>query len=279
MHTTASLLRDALETRDGMLHLTLDPRFQGLPDTAHGGSVLGALDLLADLPAPREIMGVYRRRTPLGVPLLVTLARDRGVDYALSQEGALLVEGHVGPATAPPVASVPSGTAGGVPLPVSPMCFACGTDNTIGLRASLAHDDETVHGRWTPDARLRDDDGHLATVALTALLDEAAFWLGALDTGESGMTTELRVTVHRAAPATGAVTVVGRRADVAPRPDDDRYRMTRIAAIDDDGGVIATAAITFVAVRGSARRLVAGLLATNPAPLLRAVFPRYTETA
>jgi acyl-coenzyme A thioesterase PaaI-like protein len=278
MQTTASFLRAALETRDGALRLTLDPRFQGLPDTAHGGSVLGALDLVADLAGAREITGVYRRRVPLGVPLALTVTRHDGLAYALRDENAVLVEGHVSRAATPPP-SPPSRARGGAPLPVSRMCFACGTDNTIGLRARLAHDDATVHGRWIPDARFRDGDGHIPAVAITTLLDEAAFWLGALATGESGMTTDLRVTVHRPAPVTSALTVVGRRADVVSRLRDDRYWITRVAAIDDDGTMIASAAITFAAVRGAARRLVGGLLATNSAAQLRAVFPRYIETA
>jgi len=39
---------------------------------------------------------------------------------------------------------------------------------------------------WQPRAPFRRADGSLAPAALTTLLDEAAFWLGALATGESG---------------------------------------------------------------------------------------------
>src|SRR5438445_341920 len=38
MTTIDSVLRRSLDDRSGELILTLDPHFQGLPDTAHGGS-------------------------------------------------------------------------------------------------------------------------------------------------------------------------------------------------------------------------------------------------
>jgi hypothetical protein len=42
---------------------------------------------------------------------------------------------------------------------------------------------------------------------------------------------------------------------------------------------VASAVITFVAVRGTARRLVSGMLAMNPADVLRRVFPAHTPPA
>jgi hypothetical protein len=75
MMTIDSLLRRALDDRSGDLVLTLDPTFQGLPDTAHGGSVLAALDALAGFGLPREVRGVYKKRVPLRIPLAVTRGR------------------------------------------------------------------------------------------------------------------------------------------------------------------------------------------------------------
>ena len=112
--------------------------------------------------------------------------------------------------------------------------------------------------------------------ALTTLLDEAAFWLGALATGESGMTTELRVSLHRPAPFSAPVTVTGARGAVHQRGDDARYWETDVVA-RADGEVVATARITYVAVRGAARRLVTGMLAMNDPACVRRVFPAYTR--
>jgi hypothetical protein len=119
-------------------------------------------------------------------------------------------------------------------------------------------------------------DGTLAPMALTAFLDEAAFWLGALASGEAGMTTELTVTLHGPVAFGVPIVVSGARGATRQRADDARYWDTTVAAADVTGRVVATGAITFVAVRGAARRLVGGLLRTNPPDALRRVFPGYT---
>src|SRR5262245_16708286 len=325
MTTIDATLRHALEVSGHDLILTLDPALQGLPETAHGGSVLAIFDSLAATTTPREISGLYRRRVPLGVPLTLVRARDEAIEtFVLSdQASAVLVDGRVaplrsdanddqlsrpggggGPLRGPvlsgstrrdPTSSVSRELASVVPaeaprprpahgdggeqayrLPVSRTCFACGTENALGLRAALEFDTDEVRATWQPRASFRRADGTLAPAALTTLLDEAAFWLGALATGESGMTTELRVSLHRPAPFDATVTVAGARASVRPREDDARYQDTEIVARAGDQ-VVATARITFVVVRGAARRLVNGMLAINEPECVRRVFPAYTR--
>lgn len=277
MLTTDALLRAAVSGAADALTLTLDPAFQGLPDTAHGGTLLALFEALADLGDHRRIAGHYRRRVPLGVPLSlrVTRAPDGVACRVQDAAGAVLVDGGV--AVALPEAPAPAAPgASPAPLPVSRTCFACGVDNPIGLRVGLAFDETTVTGAWTPRPAFVGKTGALAPVALTTLLDEVAFWLGALATGESGMTTELSVALHGDAAADGIVRVSGARADVRPRADDPRYWQTRVAATDARGRLLASAAITFVTIRGAARRLVTGLLAINPPEVVRRVFPAYT---
>ncbi len=324
MTTIDAVLRHALELSGPDLILTLDPVLQGLPETAHGGSVLAVFDTLAGATAPREVSGIYRRRVPLGLPLTLRRSReDLSETFVLSdQAGAVLVDGRVAPpagdaaddalsrsggggaarrgpvlsawvrrnATAPAPRDVPRVVPEGLPhprptdvrdgrahaLPISRACFACGTDNELGLRARLAFDADTVCGTWQPRAPFRRADGSLAPAALTTLLDEAAFWLGALATGESGMTTELRVSLRRPAPFEALVTVSGARAAVHPRNGDARYQETELVA-RAGGEVVATARITFVVVRGAARRLVGGMLAVNDPDCVRRVFPAYTR--
>jgi acyl-coenzyme A thioesterase PaaI-like protein len=279
MITIDATLRRALEESGRDLILTLDPALQGLPETAHGGSVLAVFDALAEAPVPREVSGVYHRRVPLGVPLALQRARaDSAHMFALSDPSSknMLVEGRVVLGANGDAAANGAASASRFPLPVSRTCFACGTDNDLGLRARLGFDDDTVGGTWEPRPPFRRADGSLAPAALTTLLDEAAFWLGALATGESGMTTELRVSLHRPAPFGAAITVSGARAAVRPRGDDPRYRETSIVACAD-GRVVATARITFVAVRGAARRLVTGMLAMNDPACVQRVFPAYTR--
>jgi len=275
--TTDSVLRRGVAGRGDEFRLTLDPGFQGLPDTAHGGSVLAAFHAVASLAGPQELRGLYRRRVPLGTPLRLSLAREDGgvACRLLDDTDALLVEGAVRGVTVPPVpvASVPDR---GDALPISSTCFACGVDNALGLRARLFVDDVSVGARWQPCETAALPDGSLAPIALTALLDEAAFWLGALASGESGMTTDLTVTLHGPVAFGAPILVGGARSAVRARGDDTRYWDTEIAASDETGRVVASGRITFVAVRGAARRLVAGLLAMNPPEMLRRVFPAYT---
>jgi len=194
------------------------------------------------------------------------------------QAGGVLVDGRVALLVSPAEhgALRPDGNGAGHPLPISRACFACGTDNELGLRARLAFDADTVRATWQPRAPFRRADGSLAPAALTTLLDEAAFWLGALATGESGMTTELRVALHHPAPYEALVTVTGARAAVRPRNDDARYQDTEIVARAGDQ-IVATARITFVVVRGAARRLVSGMLGMNDPECVRRVFPAYTR--
>jgi len=79
------------------------------------------------------------------------------------------------------------------------------------------------------------------------------------------------------AVAEGPITVSGLRSAVQARPADARYWDTAVAARDAAGRLVASAAITFVAVRGAARRLVTGMLAVNTPDVLRHVFPAYVR--
>src|SRR5215470_9827729 len=285
MTTIDATLRDALGGAGDHLRLTLDPAFQGLPDAAHGGSVLGLFDLLAARRGPRTVRGHYLRRVPVGVPLSLTVTRvaDALACRLVDRDGALLVDGGVallvdgGVAAAGPtdLAQHDAPERDAMPLPISLSCFACGIDNPQGLRARLTFDAHGVGGAWTPPNPFRVDAGRLSPVALTTLLDETAFWLGALASGEAGMTTELTVTLHGDARADDGVVVSGERAATRPRRDDPRYWETSVSARDAAGRPLATAAITFVAVRGAARKLVSGLLAMNPPEVVRRVFPAY----
>jgi hypothetical protein len=213
---------------------------------------------------------------PLDTPLrLVVGATDRS---------CRLEEAAGGPLVTGAVAAAAGAAPGDAPLPdlphavpVSRSCFACGVDNPLGLRAALRHDGSSVGGAWEPRATLAGSDGRLAPIALTTLLDEAAFWLGALASGESGMTTDLEVTLDADAPFAGPIAVAGRGDRVRPRADDPRYWETEVAAWGASGRPLAHARITFVAVRGAARRLVTGLFGMNAPDVVRRAFPAYAR--
>ncbi len=277
MSTAEARLRRALEGRGDERILTLDPAFSGLPDTAHGGSVLAVFDAIAARAGGRAVRAVYRRRVPLGVPLRLTVAADGDRrTYRLAEtSGTLLVEGRAGPAQDGRGASAPPAPSPAYPVPVSATCFACGVSNPIGLGLRLGFDDHAVTGRWQPREPFRAADGSLAPVALTTMLDEAAFWLGALASGESGMTTDLEVTLHGSVPFATVLTIAGRRDTVRRAADDPRYWTTEAAAWDDAGRPVADARITFVAVRGAGRKLAAWLSQVNPPDTIGRIFPTY----
>ncbi|HEY3190390.1 MAG TPA: hypothetical protein VGJ70_23060, partial [Solirubrobacteraceae bacterium] len=190
--TLDSVLRAGLTRQGDAGSLTLDPRLSGLPDTAHGGTVLAAFHALAKVDGAQRVLGTYRKRVPLDTALGVTLTSEDGhPEYRLvDATGAVLVDGGVEPAG---VALVGDGVTsmgdaapadgGGEPLPVSSTCVACGVDNALGLQAQLRFDDERVWTRWIPGETAAREGGSLAPIALTVLLDESAFWLGALASG------------------------------------------------------------------------------------------------
>src|SRR5438093_5190014 len=113
MTTVDATLRRAVEASGPDLILTLDAVFQGLPDTAHGGSVLAVFDALAGASGAREVSGIYRRRVPLGAPMTIARARaDADETFALADGTGVLVDGRVAPAAARPP-SPPAGARDG----------------------------------------------------------------------------------------------------------------------------------------------------------------------
>ena len=273
--TIDSVLREGTRAHGDEFRLTLDPRLSGLPDTAHGGSVLAAFQAVAGADGPKRVSGNYRKRVPLGVALRLTLRRERddAVCRLFDAAGGVMVEGGVGEVSGARPAPWPAGEHGD-PLPVSSTCVACGVDNALGLRAQLFFDDERVWTRWVPRETAARADGSLAPIALTTLLDEAAFWLGALASGESGMTTELAVTLDRSIAFGEPVIVAGERSRTRARGD-SRFWETEVTAADTSGRIVASGRIVFVAVRGAARRLLGGFLSRSSPEVLRRIFPAY----
>src|SRR5438128_216000 len=94
MTTIDATLRGAVAGAGNDLTLTLDPALQGLPDTAHGGSVLALFDVLAARSGRRTLRGHYHRRVPLGVPLSLRLAREADGLGCRVADGAVLVGGE-----------------------------------------------------------------------------------------------------------------------------------------------------------------------------------------
>src|SRR5919108_1468530 len=91
--STDALLRRGVAGDGGERWLTLEPRFQGLPDTAHGGTVLAVFDAVAGADGARTISGAYRRRVPLGTPLRLVLPRRAGTARVEVFDGTTVLVG------------------------------------------------------------------------------------------------------------------------------------------------------------------------------------------
>src|SRR5690349_21853141 len=198
--------------RDGRGRFLAPALLQSWPGIVHGGGLLALLDgaartLAPAATGPRRLEG----RLTSSVP----------VETALDLEGAQpLTSASVEPVAATGDVVPPQWSAdgrAGFRMPLSDQCLACGADNPLGLRLGLAFDDDGVWARFEPPAPWRTQDGTMEPALAPVILDEVAWWLGALVTREGGLTNRLAVTLLRpdyAAP--GPVTAVGRFADVAP---------------------------------------------------------------
>ncbi|GIU74717.1 MAG: phenylacetic acid degradation protein [Bryobacteraceae bacterium] len=101
----------------------------------------------------------------------------------------------------------PSGPAGQTPLPNR--CFACGSENSIGLKLVFAHrPDGEALAHWTPAAEHEGWPGVVHGGLVSTVLDEAMSH-ALLAAGLRAMTAELRVRFRNAVPPGREVTVKG----------------------------------------------------------------------
>lgn len=269
--------------------LTLAPVFQGFPETAHGGSVLAAFDQFARAEmsptTPRTITAWIQKPVPLetGLPLTIE-ASDSGIALTLAHHGRILAKGTVKPQSSPEAdGSRWKGWSGsertGWVLPATTGCLACGTENPVGLHLRLSFDEEAVWSDCHPPQTFRAPSGHLVAALFPILLDEIGWWLGALASGEAGVTTEVRVTLDRPAHPFGEnLLVLGRRDEVAAVDRKKRFWRSEAAVFTMGGDRLAWGEITFAASRAYSARLIPKMLATNAPESLRRVFPRSIQS-
>jgi len=268
---------------DGRGRLRLAATFQGFPETAHGGGILAALDLAGarwiNATTPRTIAAQIQKTVPLEIAVpLAAHAAGPDVNLVLGDDGQPLARGRVTPSAPGPAprweGASPGGNGRGLPL--SRGCVACGTENPLGLRIRLRFDDRWVWSEYRPPETYRTPDGRIAAALYTVLLDEMAWWLGALASGEAGVTTEISVTLHRPAHPFGArLLALGARERVAAVGERGHFWKTETVVLGSDGALLASGAIMFAGSRAYSKRLIPRLLALNPPERLRAIFPRY----
>lgn len=268
---------------DGTGRLTLAAALQGFPEAAHGGGILAALDAAAARqippPTPRTIAVQIDKSVPLETSLpLVARASGDEVTLVLGDHGQPLAHGHATRVAAEPAPQWgwTGPTDKGLRVPTSRGCVACGSENPLGLRVRLRFDDRWVWSEHRPPDTYRTSDGRIAPALFTVLLDEMAWWLGALASGEAGVTTELTVALHRPSQLFGnTLLAVGARDRVTAVGGRGHFWKTEAAVLASDGARLASGAITFAGSRAYSKRRIPRLLTMNPPETLRPIFPKY----
>jgi hypothetical protein len=249
----------------------------------HGGALAAVLDAAAArlLPAagPRRVECRLTGPVPVETPLAFRgERRDGACALTILREDQALTAGTVRSVDAAEAAPVEPWAAsdGGAALPMSDECLACGAQNPLGLQAALRFDGDGVWARLAPRAPWIGSDGRLEPALAPVLLDEVAWWLGALSMQEGGLTNRIGVTLlaHARADA-GAVVAGGRFADVAPVDRRRTFWRTAPALWSADGTLLATASIVFRGGADYSARQMAYFRARTSTPVFRQMFPRY----
>jgi hypothetical protein len=224
-------------------------------------------------------------RLTASVPIVTPLvleggAREDGASVTVLHGGQTLSSASVsvGAGAIGARSALPSwrGGANGWTLPMSDECLACGSRNPLGLRTALRFDDEGVWARLEPPAPWLVEPAWSHAALAPVLLDEVAWWLGALTMREGGLTNRIQVMLHAATlPAARPLLAIGRFEDVEPVDRKRAFWRTAGFLFDADGELLASAAVVF---RGgtdySARQVPFFKARTEPRTFAR-MFPNY----
>ena len=274
---------------DGRGRFRAPALLQSWPGIVHGGGLVALLDVaaraLAPAPTgPRRLEGRLTSSVPIETALDLEGHAEDGMATITILERAqpltsVSVE-RVEAATEEVPARWTAEGREGARMPLSDQCLACGADNPLGLRLGLAFDGDGVWARFEPPAPWRAEDGSVEPALAPVILDEVAWWLGALVTREGGLTNRLAVTLlrpllHSGMAAPGPLTAVGRFADVAPVDRRRTFWRTRSGLLAADGTPLAVASIVFrPGPEYSARQMPFFRARTDPAVFAR-MFPGY----
>ncbi len=161
--------------------VTIDQRFNGPPDSGHGGYVCGVVAGLVGGPAEVTL----RRPPPLGRPL--EIQRLEGGRVALRDGETVVADGA--PASVDidvpepvgfPDAEAASKSYLGFVQHAFPTCFGCGPQRAEGdglrIFPGRIEGHDIVAAPWTPDASLAGEDGAVRPEFVWAALDCGGGW-------------------------------------------------------------------------------------------------------
>jgi hypothetical protein len=260
---------------------------QSWPGIVHGGALVALLDAAAARlgvgPGPRVVEVRLTAPVPHSRRLsLRARAGGEGTEVTLADDGHTLTSGTVRPAGVDAGAGPGAGerlevaAEPGWTLPMSESCLACGAENPLGLQAALTFDGAGVWARLGPREPWRLPGGRTHPALAPVVLDEVAWWLGALTMQEGGLTNRIHLELLDGDPLPpGPLLAGGRFADLQPVDRKRTFWRASVALADAGGRLLARAGIVF---RGgpeySARQVPYFRARTSPATFRR-MFPRY----
>lgn len=254
---------------------------QSWPGIVHGGCLVALVDAAAQRlgrsRGPRRVEGRLTSPVPIGTALdLETGRSDDTITLSIRQGGQTLTSGGVTALGEPPVEPAWRGDGAGSRLPMSEQCLACGAQNPLGLQVALAFDDEGVWARLEPREAWRASGNRLHPALAPVLLDELAWWLGALVMKEGGLTNRLAISLHEPnAPFDGPLLAVGRFADVAPIDRKRTFWRTESALMTASGRLLATASIVFRGGADYSSRQIPYFKSRTPVEIFGRMFPNH----
>jgi hypothetical protein len=128
--------------------------------------------------------------------------------------------------------------------------------------------------RLAPPPAWREPDGALHAALAPVLLDEVAWWLGALTMREGGLTNRIAVTWHEpGARIAGTVVAAGRLADVTPVDRRRAFWRTAPVLLDEASQVVASASIVFRGGAEYSERQLGYFRSRMPAERFARAFP------
>jgi hypothetical protein len=254
---------------------------QSWPGIVHGGCLVALVDAAAARlgrpPGPRRLEGRLTASVPTESALEITTDHADGTaSLTISQGGHILTSGTVAALETECLAAPWWGGARGVTLPMSEDCLACGARNPLGLQVALAFDDEGVWAHLEPRRpwQLPDERRHPALVPV--LLDEVAWWLGALVMKEGGLTNRLAISMlEPELPGDGAVVAAGRFDRVAPVDRKRTFWRSELALGTSGGKVLATASIIFRGGAEYSALQIPYFRSRAPVDIFRRMFPNH----
>jgi acyl-coenzyme A thioesterase PaaI-like protein len=271
---------------DGHGRFLAPPALQSWPGIVHGGGLAALLDAAAcargGADQPRHVEARLTSSVPLETALDLEAREDGGtvtvaiLDRGQSLTSAAIRRGEV--EAGPPDPAWRAGGRDGWPMPLSDQCLACGAHNPLGLQLGLRFDADCVWARFLPREPWRRPGGRVVAALAAVVLDEVAWWLGALVAKEGGLTNRIALALLRPdAAVPGPVTAVGRLADVAPVDRRRTFWRTRSTLLAADGTVLATAAIVFRAGADYSERQMAFFRSRTDPAIFERMFPNHAE--